>query len=141
MVTVFSSIENGIYTSICASAALLIIRVARPKGQFLGRVLIHHNDDKITREVFVPIEAPRAGAKVINPHIKIEAPAPGVIIYRPEESVLYPNSSLITGSLVDYVKTNTRRGKDMSDTKVNRLGLPRCTASDGEFLAARPTME
>lgn len=115
LVTVFSSIENGIYTSICASAALLIIRVARPNGHFLGRVRIHQGDDKETHEVFVPFcQNTTASGNTINPHIKIENPAPGVIIYRPEESVLYPNSSLLTGGLVDYVKTHTRRGKDMT---------------------------
>jgi sodium-independent sulfate anion transporter 11 len=119
-VTVFSSIENGIYTAIAASGALLIFRIARPRGAFLGRVIIHHgDDDKISREVFVPIAStkPRFG-QVINPHIKVELPAPGVVIYRPEESVLYPNSSLLTGNLVDYIKANTKRGKDMTGTSL-----------------------
>jgi len=118
LVTVFSSIENGIYTSICASAALLIIRIARPHGHFLGRVLIHRGEDKATREIYVPLDDPRSG-KVLNPHLKIEAPAPGVLIYRPEESVLYPNSSLITGELVDHIKTYTRRGRDMTGVSLN----------------------
>ncbi|KAG8999682.1 hypothetical protein FRB94_005985 [Tulasnella sp. JGI-2019a] len=121
LVTVFSSIENGIYTAVAASGALLIIRIARPRGHILGRVLIrhHHDQDKVYREVFVPIQSnqPQYG-KVLNPHIKVELPAPGVIIYRPEESVLYPNSSLLTGNLVDYIKTHTRRGKDMSNVKL-----------------------
>lgn len=118
--TVFSSIENGIYTAVAASGALLIVRIARPRGAFLGRVLIHHDSkDKIYREVFVPIASTQpAYGRVINPHIKIELPAPGVVIYRPEESVLYPNSSFITGNLVDYIKANTRRGKDMTGVKV-----------------------
>lgn len=117
--TVFSSIENGIYTSICASAALLIIRIARPHGRFLGRVLIRQGESKTFREVYVPMEEAGPGhAAVVNPHIKIEPPAPGLVIYRPEESVLYPNSSLLTDRLVDWIKTNTRRGKDLSGVSV-----------------------
>ncbi|KAG8872462.1 hypothetical protein FRB97_007623 [Tulasnella sp. 331] len=121
LVTVFSSVENGIYTAIAASGALLIIRIARPSGHILGRVLIRQGAErsKAFREVFVPIEANRpVYGKVINPHIKVELPAPGVVIFRPEVSVLYPNSSLLTGALVDYIKTNTRRGKDMTGVKL-----------------------
>ncbi|KAG8965700.1 hypothetical protein FRC00_003175 [Tulasnella sp. 408] len=40
LVTVFSSIDNGIYTSICASAVLLIIRIARPYGHFALLLLV-----------------------------------------------------------------------------------------------------
>lgn len=52
-ITVFSSIENGIYFAIAASAAVLLFRVAKPKGEFLGRIrvaevvnpVISYNDD------------------------------------------------------------------------------------------------
>lgn len=37
-ITVFVSIEAGIYFSICASLALLLWRVAKAKGEFLGRI-------------------------------------------------------------------------------------------------------
>lgn len=39
-ITVFSSIENGIYFAICASAAVLLFRVAIPNGQFLGKIKV-----------------------------------------------------------------------------------------------------
>lgn len=39
-ITVFSSIENGVYFAICASAAVLLFRVAFPNGYFLGRILV-----------------------------------------------------------------------------------------------------
>jgi sodium-independent sulfate anion transporter 11 len=117
LVTVFSSIENGIYTSICASFALLIIRVAHPRGHFLGKVTLQADSQeaKGTREVFVPL----IPSGVVNPQIKVDTPLPGVIIYRFEESFLYPNSSLVDGALVDYVKTHTRRGKDMTYVKLS----------------------
>jgi sodium-independent sulfate anion transporter 11 len=41
IVTVFSSIENGIYTTISVSAAVLLFRVVKARGRFLGRVKVH----------------------------------------------------------------------------------------------------
>lgn len=39
-ITVFSSIENGIYFAMCWSAALLILKVTFPAGKFLGYIQI-----------------------------------------------------------------------------------------------------
>ena len=114
LVTVFATIEDGIYFSVAASLVLLLIRIARPRGSFLGKLLVEHNTEE--REVFVPLE-PKHG--VMNPHLKVYPPAPGVIIYRFEESFLYPNSSLLNDAIVDYVKEHTRRGRDMSNVKAS----------------------
>lgn len=40
IITIFSSIENGIYFAIAASGAVLLFRVAKPNGEFLGKVQI-----------------------------------------------------------------------------------------------------
>ncbi|TFK55263.1 sulfate permease [Heliocybe sulcata] len=112
LTTVFATIEDGIYVSIAASLVLLLVRVARPRGNFLGKVTIHSED--ASREVYVPLK-PDSG--VMNPHIKVHPPAPGVVLYRFEESFLYPNSSLANDVIVDFVKERTRRGKDMSNVK------------------------
>jgi len=40
LVTVFSMIENGIYTSILASLILLLIHIAHPRGYFIGKVTL-----------------------------------------------------------------------------------------------------
>lgn len=116
LVTIFSSIENGIYTSIAASVALLLIRLAHPRGSFLGKVSIESEsgDQRETREIFLPIKQ----NNVNNPHIKVVPPAPGILIYRFEESYLYPNCSIVNSALVDYVKENMRRGKDLSAVKL-----------------------
>ncbi|KAI0721527.1 sulfate permease [Cerioporus squamosus] len=111
LVTIFTTIENGIYTSICASLALLLVRIAHPRGHFLGKVILRENrNPSEVREVFVPMKE-RPG--VLSP-VKVTPPAPGIIVYRFEESVLYPNTSLLNDALVDYVKANLRRGIDMS---------------------------
>lgn len=40
IITVFASIEDGIYFAIAASLAVLLFRTAKPSGQFLGRVRV-----------------------------------------------------------------------------------------------------
>lgn len=57
LVSVFSTIENGIYTTIALSIGLLLIRIARPGGEFLGRVKVHSLTDDSTRDLYVPFEA------------------------------------------------------------------------------------
>ncbi|KAF3906801.1 Prestin [Arthrobotrys entomopaga] len=53
-VSVFSSIENGIYTTVATSAALLLFRLAKAKGHFLGRIRVqvlpaeHFSTDTLT---------------------------------------------------------------------------------------------
>ncbi|KAH7916027.1 sulfate transporter family-domain-containing protein [Hygrophoropsis aurantiaca] len=117
LVTVFSTIEDGIYTSISASFALLLVRIAHPRGNFLGKVTLTSDpsESKESREVFVPLT--RDG--VTNSHIKVAPPSPGVIVYRFEESYLYPNCSLINSAIVDYVKDNMQRGIDLSTIKLS----------------------
>ncbi|PPQ64651.1 hypothetical protein CVT26_002741 [Gymnopilus dilepis] len=116
LVTVFSTIEDGIYTSICTSLFLLLVRIAHPRGSFLGKAVVQEetSDSKEQREVFLPLS--RGG--IISPDIKIVPPAPGVLVYRFEESYLYPNCSIVNSVLVDYVRENMRRGKDMSQVKL-----------------------
>ncbi|KAG1886317.1 sulfate transporter family-domain-containing protein [Suillus subluteus] len=94
LVTVFSSIENGIYTSIATSFALLLIRMAHPRGYFIGKLPLRDG--------------------VTNQYVKVDPPTPGVIVYRFEESYLYPNCSLVNSAIVDYVRENMRRGIDFS---------------------------
>lgn len=108
--SIFFSIESGIYWSLASSVVLLLFRIARPKGHFLGRVRIRTEGDPNapTRDVFVPIE----GNPGVTRDVPVEAPPPGVIIYRFEESFLYPNASYISDRLVGYAKEHTRRGKD-----------------------------
>ncbi|QRV72682.1 sulfate anion transporter [Ceratobasidium sp. AG-Ba] len=118
LVTIFSSIENGIYTSICASVALLLFRIAVPKGQFLGRVTVSSGSvqDKRSRDVYVPLSI---NGGVMNPHVKVEPPKDGIIIYRLEESITFPNSSSVNSALVDHAKEHTKRGRDMTNVPLS----------------------
>ncbi|KAJ6546457.1 sulfate permease [Mycena vulgaris] len=117
LTTVFSTVENGIYVSVSTSVGLLLIRIAHPRGAFLGKVTLraHSTDSKDSRDVFVPLT--KDG--VTNPHIKIVPPSPGVIVYRFEESAIFPNASILNSDLVAHVKKHMRRGKDMSNVSMS----------------------
>ncbi|KAG8813947.1 hypothetical protein FRC17_001365 [Serendipita sp. 399] len=138
LVAVFSTIENGIYTSVALSLLLLLIRIARPGGQFLGKVKVRSPDGSVqdTRDIFIPLE-PEPHLR--NPKVVVDTPASGVFIYRLEESFTFPNSSLINSNLVDHIKEHTKRGKDMSlvrliDRPWNDPGPRRGTKVDQEAL-------
>ncbi|EKM55730.1 uncharacterized protein PHACADRAFT_256566 [Phanerochaete carnosa HHB-10118-sp] len=118
LVTVFSTIEDGIYTSICLSAALLLVRIARPRGYFLGKLTLRtsEHDNAESRDVYVPLN-PKPS--LLDASVKPVPPPPGIIVYRLEESLIYPNAHLVNSTIVDYVKENMRRGIDMSKVKMS----------------------
>lgn len=140
--SIFYSIESGIYWSLATSIVLLLFRIARPKGHFLGRVRIKPEaieSGAPTRDVYVPL---CSSSGVTNRDIKVEAPPPGIVIYRFEESFLYPNASYINDRIVEHVKKTTRRGKDMSiiskgDRPWNDPGPKSSSAAAAEIEADR----
>jgi len=107
-ITVFTTVEDGIYFAIAASGALLLWRIALPTGRFLGqvRVQVGKGDSITSRDIYVPLDR-----RNFNPSIKVERPPPGVIIYRPAESFTYPNSSRQNDIIVDEAKRLTKRGR------------------------------
>jgi sodium-independent sulfate anion transporter 11 len=120
IVTVFTSIEDGIYTTICVSIAVLLFRVVKANGRFLGRVKVHsvigdHNlagdpdkgglNDDTTRNIFLPIEHTDGS----NPQIDVESPYPGIYIYRFSEGFNYPNANHYLDYMVETIFKETRR--------------------------------
>ena len=131
-VTIFSSIENGIYCTVRISFAVLLFRILKAKGRFLGRVKVHSvlgdhvigddprkpadegygtfagsgtSLDAPYRNIFLPI----THADGSNPEIELENPYPGVFIYRLSEGFNYPNASHTLEYMVQYIYDNTRR--------------------------------
>ena len=133
IVTVFSSIENGIYTTICVNFALLVYRLLRAQGRFLGKVTIHSvagdriigentrslnngtvpssdtpaiaSQDSLTRNIFLPLDH-RDGS---NPDLIIQNPYPGIFIYRFSEGFNFPNANHYLDHLTKIVFAQTRR--------------------------------
>lgn len=113
IVAVFTTLEGGIYTAVGASLVILLFRIARPGGAFLGRVRISAYEGEAlnrtvhnTRSVYVPLTL-----KNLNPGIKVEDAPPGIVIFRFEDSFVFPNASLLNDRIVTYVKQKTRRGQ------------------------------
>ncbi|GAA5840778.1 hypothetical protein JCM9279_001217 [Rhodotorula babjevae] len=128
VVAVFSTVEISIYTSVGCSVALLLFRIARPRGSFLGRVRLRPDvagrppspTDKdnggsgsvspvspvLHRDVYLPL----LPDGVRNPLVQVEAPPPGVLVYKFEESFLFPNASFYADVILDYAKQHTRSG-------------------------------
>lgn len=130
-VTVFSSIENGIYTTIASSAAILVFRLSKARGRFLGRVKVHsipgdrlgeasdqgfngNDPDKSHRNIFLPISHNDGS----NPDVVVQAPYPGIFIYRFSEGFNYPNANHYLDYLVDGIFKATRQ------TNQNAYGRP-----------------
>ncbi|EFR02518.1 sulfate permease 2 [Nannizzia gypsea CBS 118893] len=120
LLTIFTEIENGIYLTIAASAGLLIYRIAKAKGTFLGQVKVYRvtkddslrksdrfgEDTKLTsRDAFLPVEHQDGS----NPQIEAQSPHPGVFIYRFNEGFTYPNEGRYLHNLTEYIFKVTRR--------------------------------
>jgi sodium-independent sulfate anion transporter 11 len=129
IVTVFTTIEIGIYVTIVISFAVFLVRNLKAKGAFLGRVQVHSvvgdhviggNDREAgeygtfsksdpalvapTRSVFLPIDH-RDGS---NPGVQLTNPYPGIFIYRFSELLNYPSASHTLEYLVEYIFAHTR---------------------------------
>ncbi|KAF1932446.1 sulfate permease II [Didymella exigua CBS 183.55] len=126
-VTVFSSIENGIYTTVCVSFALWAFRAFKARGRFLGRAKIHSvigdhlldptDDNKqgrktfpsaseeSVRSIFLPIDHHDGS----NPQIQLEDPYPGIFLYRFSEGFNYPNANHYLDDLIETIFKKTRR--------------------------------
>ncbi|KAJ4350761.1 hypothetical protein N0V95_004438 [Ascochyta clinopodiicola] len=136
-VTVFSSIENGIYTTVAVSFALWAFRAFKARGRFLGRAKIHSvvgdhlldptednkadqkkspiDSEQSVRSIFLPIDHHDGS----NPQIQLEDPYPGIFLYRFSEGFNYPNANHYLDDLVETIFKKTRR---TNPTSFARLG-------------------
>lgn len=139
IITIFTSIENGIYVTVAVSAAVLGFRLMKARGSFLGKVKVRSIvDDQPTshakyegpssnsgstaeqldelshRNLFLPLDHNDGS----NPEVDVEAPYPGVFIYRFSEGFNYPNAFHYLDRLVQTVFAQTQR------TDPNTYGRP-----------------
>lgn len=114
--TVLSGVQFGISIAILASLALLLVRIAKPQGQFLGTTTLKLTDDRgkeSTRQVFIPLDLGDEGVLHIDTIVK--PPAPWIAIYRLGESFTYPNASSVNMSIMEYFKDNAKRSPGLLD--------------------------
>lgn len=128
IVTVFTSIDIGVYVTIATSMALLLFRVFKAQGRFLGRVKVHSvigdhliegednkpgtvrlgqdsDPNKSARNIFLPIEHEDGS----NPTIRAQHPYPGIFIYRFSEGFNYPNANHYLDYMVHRIFEETQR--------------------------------
>lgn len=132
VVAVFESLETSIYVGIALSFVLLLVRLARTRGQFLGvvdaqRVVDEGEEEEqdsesqdgvkktpskrassLHRDIYMPLNRRDAS----NPNIKVDTPYPGVFVYRFNEGYNYTNQALHVEALTTYITTHTRRTSD-----------------------------
>jgi sodium-independent sulfate anion transporter 11 len=150
-VTIFKDIESGIYTTVAASAAMLLFRVVKARGWFLGRVkvqsLVGYTDrygknegdgkakgfalsetESLSRDVFLPMDH-RDGS---NPQVEISFPYPGIFIYRFSEGFNYPNANHYLDYLTETIFKHTRRTNPQSLEKlgVSAFTCPVCLSNN-----------
>lgn len=124
-VTVFSSIENGIYSTVAISFAIYIFRVFKAQGRFLGRVQVHsvvgdhvldethtrtprkpdNDPERSTRNIYLPISHEDGS----NPTLSVGHPHPGVFIYRFSEGYNYPNANHYLDYMTEVIFKETQR--------------------------------
>ncbi|KAK7943292.1 sulfate permease [Apiospora aurea] len=82
LVSVFDSLEDGIYITVALSLALLLLRIAKASGQFLGRVAVypyyHHpaprGDDDSSGTVVEVNDGPGETNDLVETELKISTP-------------------------------------------------------------------
>jgi sodium-independent sulfate anion transporter 11 len=115
VMAVFTGLEPAIYTTTGLSFLLLLVRIARTRGEFLGKVEVEpdsetspETDDRktsSTRDVYLSLKRNDAS----NKDILVESPHGGVLIYHFPEGLNYLNQAQHLKNLTDYIYTHTRR--------------------------------
>ncbi|EQL00249.1 sulfate permease II [Ophiocordyceps sinensis CO18] len=114
LVTVFNTIENGIYTTVCLSFVVVIWRLFLSRGRLLG--LAPHRTVKAMSNgqtggaggAQKEAVAEESDLSYI-PVVVIQSPYPGVFIYRFAEGFNYPNASRYLNHLTETIFRGTRR--------------------------------
>ncbi|KAI8906884.1 sulfate transporter family-domain-containing protein [Gorgonomyces haynaldii] len=88
IVTIFTSIETGIYAAVGFTAVVLLYNIARPKIQVLGK----------NQNVWKPVQD-------LNKYESV----PGVAVFRIEESITYPNAHYFNETVKEWVASKTKK--------------------------------
>jgi sodium-independent sulfate anion transporter 11 len=116
LLTVFTTIENGIYLTMGASFAVLMFRTAKSPGRFLGEVKVFTTPrdsvatgrevgQKKVHDTFLAVDRSEGS----NPEVDIKQPYPGVFVYRFSEGFNYINCARHLDKLTLHVFARTRR--------------------------------
>nr|AAA33615.1 sulfate permease II [Neurospora crassa] len=157
-VSIFTSIENGIYVTVAASGAVLLWRIAKSPGKFLGQTEIYTAPRELVRGSKDSGRSRKACCRsrsttaflsldrddLSNPELQISTPWPGIFVYRFGEGLNYVNSAKHLDNLTIHVFKHTRRTElnkfeKLGDRPWNDPG-PRGKAFLTDELVSRPTL-
>jgi sodium-independent sulfate anion transporter 11 len=116
------SLEWAIYIGMILMFLLLLTRIARTPGQFLGVVRVKRHPERSAQSndvlrnpigtnayseqlMYFPLDRETA----FNPNVHIEAPYPGVFVYSLSEGFCYINQSYHLDTLFKHIRKNTKR--------------------------------
>ena len=139
MVGLFDSLENSIYTTIVLSFVLLLVRMARPHGVFLGQIKVKRivrseeeegkeqeketissdggkifssdvpNSSTEAEGIIREVFLPMDKQDNSNPRVELVMPYPGVFLYRFDEALNYINAARHIDHMLSYITAHTRR--------------------------------
>ncbi|PFH55560.1 hypothetical protein XA68_18037 [Ophiocordyceps unilateralis] len=122
-VTVFRSIEDGLYVTVGLSLVILLYQILKARGRFLGKVRVYsvlgdhvigEEREKLSedcgtlttgRDVFLPLHHEDGS----NPEVEIESPYAGIFIFRFSEGFNYSNAGSALDYMTSVILAQTRR--------------------------------
>lgn len=141
-IAIFDSLEMSIYITIGLSMALLLIRMARGSGSFLGqaRAQTVSSAPDSCRIPFIPVSdaknvfLPLTNRHGFHPTTHIASPYPGVFVYRFRHPFNYLNQAQQIDQISEHILAHTTSAKEEGpDTKPSdRLWVDRGTAPVSE---------
>lgn len=126
--SIFSQIEDGLYATVGISALVLLYRILKSRGRFLGQVKVHsvlgdhvlgdnhrqlvgrygtfeETAEIAARNIFLPLDHDDGS----NPEVELGNPYPGIFIYRFSEGLNYPSANFALEYLTSYIYSHTGR--------------------------------
>lgn len=122
VITLFTSVDLGIYVPVALSLVIQLYRTARPAASVLGKLVLQDSkrdapdNEKLgneNRTMYYPMSHPSLKQNLTEV-------APGVIAFRPEENLIFQNASFVFDKLTDEIKRTTRRGEPLPEAYGDR---------------------
>jgi sodium-independent sulfate anion transporter 11 len=139
LITFFTSVEYGIYVSVGMSIVAMLLRIARPRYAVLGRIPVHPTPTgTITASYCNPNDpgntplsdkTSNLDENIHYIYVKqdhqtlshlVESPPEGVVIFRFDESLTYPNAGFISDKIMNYIQDNFDSGSPPPTSKGER---------------------
>jgi sodium-independent sulfate anion transporter 11 len=122
IITLFTSVDLGIYVPVALSLVIQLYRTARPAYSILGKLILQD-----PKQYPSDNERPVLGNRIMyypmsHPSLKqnLTEVAPGIIAFRPEENLIFQNAAFVFDKLTDEIKRTTRRGQPLPEAFGNR---------------------